>query len=478
MIDADNDFFIVVNIIMSGYDSAYSGEYIPHQLRTIVNRISNFRKNNLRLQTESQTSAAVGGKIRVNLPTQGLIDLGSLQFSGKVKGLSQTIKLPHSGVAGLIQRVDVEIGGVVVDSINDYNKLYQMLRVWTTGRPRNRLSAFETCTELAAPFASGNYLASVTAGGVTGPEYTAGQKSTLEVVDNRTLAANGEAAFNYSSWLGWLGQHRFMQMDTLPAPVAITITLDSATATGGASGGSFEINSIVFNCQAIEFPLLSRSLYAMLERDQPIPMPFTRWVNFAMANAAGAVVNNRFSVSSQAIARVWVQSGRQSIQSRDDATTENETGADVQKFLSSADGANNFFLEVDNRRTSQYDVDMTRQSVAWVLGQLGVENDTDYECLLRSEGSQSYASDATGDVDNFGTYNYFGSSWALVYSLCFNEYDREDTHNVSGLNTNGLSSAIVHNARTGFTSAATTNYHVETKAVMNILPNRQIEVIY
>jgi hypothetical protein len=462
---------------MSGYDSAYSGEYIPHALRTIVSRISNFRKNNLRLQTESQTSSAAGGKIRVNLPTQGLIDLGSLQFSGVVKGLSQTIKLPHAGVAGLIQRVDVEIGGVVVDSINDYNKLYSMLRVWTVGRPRNRLAALASCTELAAPFANGDFLESYST--PSEAEIVAGMKSTKEFCLGKEIAAGGEVPFNYSSWLGWLGQHRFLQMDTLPAPVSITITLDSAACTTGVAGGSFELIDVFFNVQAVEFPLLSRSLYAMLERDTPIPMPFTRWINFAMANSNGAVVANRFSVSTQALARVWVQSGLQTAQDRtDQSLTDTIRATDVAKFVSCADGANNFFLEVDNRRTSQYDIDMGRQSVSWVLGQLGVENDTDYECLLGSEGLRTVAGNENGAVATYGSYNYFGSAWALVYSLCFNEYDREDTHNVSGLNTQGMSAAIQHNARVGFTSAATTTYHCETKAVMNILPNRQIEVVY
>ena len=75
---------------MSGYDSAYGGEYIPHALRTIVSRISNFRKNNLRLQTESQTTAALGAKVRVNLPSQGLVDLGSLQLSGTLESSGGT----------------------------------------------------------------------------------------------------------------------------------------------------------------------------------------------------------------------------------------------------------------------------------------------------------------------------------------------------------------------------------------------------
>ena len=465
---------------MSGYDSAYGGEYIPHALRTIVSRISNFRKNNLRLQTESQTTAALGAKVRVNLPSQGLVDLGSLQLSGTLESTGGTCKLPHCGIAGMIQRVDVEIGGVVVDSINDYNKLFTILRAYTVGRPRNRLSAFASTTELAAPLANGDYLASVTAGGATGPEVTAALTSTTEICAEQLYAAASSTAFNYNSWIGWLGQHRFMQMDTLPAPVAITITLDSAACVSGLNAAIPSWANLNFNIQAVEFPLYSRSLYAMLERNQPIPFPFTRWINFTMSNAAGAVVADRFSVSTQALKRVWVQSGVTAVQVRDNAAATTE-GEEVPKFLSNCDGATNFYLEVDNRRTSQYDVDSSRQGVAWVLQQLGVESDSDYENLLGSLGVFGTAAGATGGnstVATSGSYSYFNTAWALVYSLCFNEYDLDDSHNISGLSTQGMSASIQHNARTGFTSAASTMYSVETKAIMNVLPNRQIEVTY
>ena len=457
------------------------GEYIPNSLRTIVNRISNFRKNNLRLQTESQTTAALGARVRVNLPSQGLVDLGSLQLSGTLEVAAGTVKLPHCGIAGMIQRVDVEIGGIVVSSINNYNKLFSILRAYTVGRSRNRLASLATCTELSAPFANGDYLSAVTAGGATGPEVTAALTSSTELCAETIYAAASSTAFNLNSWLGWCGQQRYMQMDTLPAPVSITITLDNAACVSGAAVSIPSWANLNFNIQAVEFPLYSRSLYAMLERNQPIPFPFTNWNVFTMSNAAGAIVADRFSVSTQALKRVWVQSGVTAVQVRD-AAAATQDGQEVQQFLSNCDGATNFFLEVDNRRTSQYDVDSQRQGVAWTLQQLGVESDSDYECMLGSNGVFATAAGASGGnstVATSGSFSFYNTSWCLVYSLCFNEYDRDEaSHNISGLSTQGMSASIQHNARTGFTSAASTMYSVETGAVMNVLPNRQIEVTY
>jgi hypothetical protein len=380
----------------------------------------------------------------------------------------------------MIQRVDVEIGGVVVDSINDYNKLFSILRAYTVGRPRNRLSSFASTTELAAPIANGDYLSAYAGAAPTTVELTTAMTSTTEICAEALYVAGSSTAFNYNSWIGWLGQQRFIQMDTLPAPVAITLTLDSARCVSGLNTSVPSWANLNFNIQAVEFPLYSRSLYAMLERNQPIPFPFTRWINFTMSNAAGAIVANRFSCSTQALKRVWVQSGVTAVQVRDNAAATTE-GEEVPFALSNCDGANNFYLEVDNRRTSQYDVDSQRQGVSWVLQQLGVESDGDYENMLGSLGVFGTAAGATGGnstVATSGSYSYFNTAWALVYSLCFNEYDRDDSHNVSGLSTQGMSASIQHNARTGFTSAASTMYSVETKAIMNVLPNRQIEVTY
>lgn len=456
------------------------GEYIPHSLRTIVNRISNYRTNALRLQVESQRTAALGAKVRVNLPSQGLINIGSLQMSGTLDVAGATIKLASSGISSLIQRVDLVIGGVVVSSINEYNKLYHMLRAYTVGRPRNRLASFAQTTELCSPIANGDYLSAVTAGGATGPEVTAALTSTNEVVANQLFAAGSSTPFQLNSWLGLIGRDIFLQMDSLPSPVSLTLTLDSAACVGGINAGIPSLANLEFNVEAVEFPLFSRSLYAMLERNTPIPIAFTNWTNFTMSNAAGAVVNDRFSVSTQALQRVWCQNGVAALGVRDNAAA-TQDGQEVDKFLSNCDVANNFYLEVDNRRTSQYDVDMTQQGISWVLSQLGVESDTDYECLLGSLGVHATVAGATGGngtVATSGSFSYFNTSWALVYSLCFDHYNREDANNVSGLSTQGMSASIQHNARTGFTSSASTMYSCESKAILHILSGRQIEVTY
>ena len=478
---------------MSGYDSAYQGEYIPHNLRAIVRRMENFRFNNLKLQTESQTEAAAGSKIVVNLPSQGAINLSSLTMSGKVEAVSHDVQLPHIGLPGLVQRVDVSVGGAIVDSIQNYNLLFNLVKKWTCSSQRNRQSSMgmrtgavgagtingQVGTDLAAAVAAAPYNGALA--GPTAAQINAELIKTNKQVANCSLAAAGNsAAFNYSSWLGLLGKDLFLQLDTLPSPVQITITLDDSSCVASSNAaGTFKLTALEFRVQSVEFPLLSRSIYAMLSRNQPVPIPFTRWLNFQFANAGGAIVNNRWSVATQCLSRIWATNNLTSnmaIQTRNAAAQ--DTGADVSKFVSCADGMTNYYAEVDNRRQSQYDVTLARNAYSWCLEQLGVNSDLDYDNLIEAMNIPGVAGSATGDAVDYGSCNFYGSAWAAIYNFAFNHYDADSHDAISGINTMGLSSTCSVNARTGPTSASTTHYFVETKAVCNVLPNRQIEVIY
>jgi hypothetical protein len=480
---------------MSGYDSAYSGDFVPHNLRYIVNRMENFRFNNLKLQTESQTSASASSKIVVNLPSQGMINLDSLTMCGKIKAITHDVQLPQCGVAGLVQRVDLSIGGQVVDSIQNYNQLYSMLKKWTCPTARNRQSAIGCVTgaraagtvanrggdEVAAPFSNGYAGVLSTAGNPTKVEYDNAMVEDKRYLRNCSLAAaTNEVPFNYSSWLGLLGKDTYLQLDTLPSPIQISITLDGTNCVRSTNvAASFELNSLYFKVQSVEFPLLSKTLYAMLSRNQPVPISFTRWTNFQFSNAAGAVVNNRFSVATQCLSRVWVTNNLTSnIAIAAQTAAQQDRGIDVGKFLSGSDLSNLWYCELDNRRQSQYDVDINRDGYHWNLSQMGVQNDLDYENLITSAGGANAVMTATGNVVAEGTNNYVGSAWLMLFNFAFNHYDNDGHDSISGVNTMGLSSSLSVNARTGCNGACTTSYFVEQKAVCNILPNRQIEVIY
>lgn len=483
---------------MSGYESAYSGEYIPESLRVLTKRMENYRRNHLKLQTESQRSCASGGKIVVNLPASGMIDMNSLTMSGVLKRVGTAdCAIPICGVAGLIQRVSVSIGGVVVDSINDYNKLFSHLKTWTTKDAHNRQASIGGITQRSATDAlealyeeqGGTDLAGQLQ---YGPALQANAvPTTANLLDG--LAKNTqryhrkvhldstsgtEAPFNYSEWLGFLGRGGYMQMDLLPAPVQVEIVLDSNKAVAGA-GGDFEITDLYFKVASVEFPLLSKALYAMVGANRPLPIPFTRWVNFSFANTANAIVSNKFSIATGCLSNILVTSTPQNAVSQQ-ADVE---GQNVSQLISQCSGSTGWYCEVDSRRQSQYDIDMAREGYDWTLGQWGVRNDGDYDNLISSIGDHAVVSSATSpfnaNVQLAGTFNYYNSSWLLPFSFSFNEYDADSASNISGISTNGLSSSVAINASTGFQTADhLTNIYCETKAVLQVMPNRQIRVDY
>jgi len=476
-----------------------SSEYIPHNLRMTVKRMDNYRQNNLKLQVQSQTEAAAGSKIVVNLPSQGMINLDSLTMCGKVVAVSHDVQLPQSGIGGLIQRVDVSVGGAIIDSIQNYNLLFNTVKKWTTSNPANRQSAMALTTgavgagtadgavgtDLAASYGSGDYngtYSAAVAGGALEQEIQNGLGKPQRWLRNVSLAAaTNSASFNYSSWLGLLGKDLYLQLDTLPSPVQITITLDDSSCTTSTNAaGTYKLTDLHFRVQSVEFPLLSRSVYAMLQRNQPVPIPFTRWVNFSFSHGAGsAVVNDRWSVASQCISRVWTVNNQTVNMNHDTRSAAlQDAGYDVEKFISCADGMTNYYLEVDNRRTSQYDFALADNAYATVLEAMGVNSDTSYDNCIDAMGAPAAAASINGGYATYGSNNFYGSSWLALFNLAFNAYDRDGHDSISGVNSMGLSAALSYNARTGAAQASTQNYFVETKAILNILPNRVVETVY
>lgn len=470
---------------MSGYEGAYSGQYIPHKLRTLVHRMENYRVQQLKLQTESQNSAGAGERIIVNLPSSGLIDLSQLTMCGRYKGLTATGTLPMAGVSGLISRIDIEIGGQIVDSVSRYNELYTVLKTYASSKAHNRQQALGAAVaasgtnqggqDLSAPYVNGTFGAiDATSTATVKTSQEAINQASAEYRAGQAVAAAAEVNFNLSTWVGFLGAGHVLQMDTLPAPVQIIITLDTGRVLGGAGTADFELNSLYFKVPAIEFPLLSNSIYALLDRSA-VPVPFTRWVNFSFSNTAGALVANRFSIATGCLSRVWCNAVKQTNYAQAVAAD----GRDNLAFVSDCDSSTNWWIEVDSRRSSAYNVDQAREGYNWALSQLNVASDLEYENLVSGMGEHATATNADGNVADYGTHNFFNSAWLLPFNFSFGDYDDESHSNISGLNTNGLSSSIQINALSGYQSADhQMNVFCETKAVLNVMKNRVVSVDY
>jgi hypothetical protein len=466
-----------------------SGEYVPQRLKYLVNRLENFRVQHLKLTAESTSTAASGDKITFNLPSQGLANLESFTLSGKCEAVTNAAVLPMNGVSGLISRIDVSAGGVVISSCQNYNQLHQVLRQWTIGRTANRQQSLGGGVgndsalsvggdELVAPFIHGTFgslTATPTAAEVQDiVQASAAYQKAVQI----TAGSANSIPFNLSSWLDFLGMEQGYVLDlaTIPAPLQIQITLDTSRVLGKTAAGAtdFKLTDLYAKLDVIEFPLMSRAIMAMLNAGETISVPFTRYLSYSFANASGAGISNRFSVASQCLSKLWINNVKSDFYTQDTAAD----GRNQKMFVSDADSSSDYWCEIDNRRTATYNINLKNEGYDWCKCALGARH-ADYDNLYTGMGGHATATNANGNVAAYGTYNYFNSAFSLVFNFGYADWDADSNANVSGYNSQGLSSAVVVNATTGNQSADhTQNIWAETKAVLNIQRGRVISVDY
>lgn len=465
-----------------------SAPYVPEKLKFLINRLENYRVQNLKLTAESTSTANSTDRIVFNLPAQGLADISSFTLSGTYKAITDGGVLPQNGVSGLIQRIDVSAGGVVISSCQNYNQLHQILRQWTTDPQSNRQRAIgsgqagsgvvQGGDELVAPFVVGNFTDLVDT--TTATLKSSGEqilRSTAKYVKNISRAVNEELPFNLNSWIDFLGveQGHVMDLSTLPAPLQIQITLDGSRVLGGAGTADFQLTNLYAKLRVIEFPMLSRGIMSMLDSGNTLSVPFNRYLSYSFANDSGALISNRFSVATQCLSKLWVNNVRTANYTQIAGSTKGRNNA---MFISDADKSNNYWVEVDNRRVSSYNIDLPQEGYEECLQALGAKHE-EYDNLYGAMGVHNRNANVDGNTADYGTYNYFNSAFAMVFNFGYNDWDTDSNANVSGYNTNGLSSSLAIQSLVGNQSANhTMNVFAETKAVLNIQKGRVISVDY
>jgi hypothetical protein len=111
---------------------------LPKSMSYYVSRVSGFRRVTTRLLPQGSTSVVPSSTVRIVLPSNSLVDLETF-------GLFCDFTIPANNIApanidtALIRSMTVEVGGVQISNISDYNQLLQVLWSWTAGQDaRNR----------------------------------------------------------------------------------------------------------------------------------------------------------------------------------------------------------------------------------------------------------------------------------------------------------------------------------------------------
>ena len=247
----------------------------PRNLSTFLNRMSNYNKNNVKMNVLGSAAASDGDVIQVDLPTNSIVDLSSLAWSFRatyngaagVAGTNGEVTFPLNAES-IISRLAVEVNGQTLVNLQNYNMLYHAL-LYMTATEDYQLQRRVAQTNIAGNAANGTTLMAASAGGANVAEVR------RHVID---------------TWLGFLGSAKPNFIDTsLLGNVRISITLAGTDIIGlKAAAGNFA-KSYTVDQQAFSVDVISIGdgfydgmVDQMLASGAPMEIPFKNYFSYCV----------------------------------------------------------------------------------------------------------------------------------------------------------------------------------------------------
>ena len=430
----------------------------PRNLSTFLNRMSNYNKNNVKMNVLGAAAASDGDVIQVDLPTNSIVDLSSLAWSfrvtyngaaGNADPINGEVTFPLNAES-IISRLAVEVNGQTLVNIQNYNMLYHAL-LYMTATEDYQLQRRVAQTNIAGNAANGTTLMAASAAGANVAE------ARRHVID---------------TWLGFLGSAKPNFIDTsLLGNVRISITLAGTDiiglkAAGGAFAKSYTVDQQAFSVDVISIGdgFYDGMVDQMLASGAPMEIPFKNYFSYSGDLANGAVP---FNVASQSIDRMW------GLTRLDDYAT-NNNGAKhiaVTNYVAAKDlvehtpaaftykqnGHEGFHFQVNNtlypQWTSTYSDDWWQHS----------------KLALNDQGNML----AGSHVNTLGAYsdNFF------IYVCQLEHRTDGDERFLSGIDTRGAAAQCYFKATGAATAAATTTVFAECTSSLRIFANKVLEVV-
>lgn len=419
-------------------------------LAYFLQRLSGVSTNYFKLEPQNSTTATAGNIIRFTLPNNCLLNLNSLSLmlNAKITADAGDGRLPNR-IDSLIERYTVEAGGVqIAQGFNGYNVFRHL---------KDNL----TCEHLDATLGHTEVARNVS--------YVDGQAiSTTETYSD----SGGATQFCINHFEGMLGSMSPSIIDTalMPelvltfhlAPNEVCIDASGSAIAGTASTGinlaatsaapAYSINNfhLLVETIGIQDSVYDELLEKKIQSTGFVELPFKQYFSFNDT----ASTNNRWSVSSQSIDRVWVgyrntgynsAGGAVSVNGYkksgafvDDASGESSADIDIgvpqydkggvydtnkEKLISkyfnfaqgSSGGVSSYQLQVNGALIPQFKA-KAEQMLAITKNSLPMSKMTKFENMT---------------LDQYKT-NYFG--WCVRFNLPDSEAGRE----VSGLDSRGV----------------------------------------
>ena len=329
----------------------------PRNLSAFLNRLSGYNKTNVKMNVLGSQEANDGDTIQVDLPTNSIVDLGSLSWYHIIEyqnptAVGKKAVLPVQ-CESIIRRLSVEVNGQTLVNIQNYNVLFHMLLYMSATEDYQRQRLINQAN-MSTDATNGTAVELAT--GHTEEQY--------HIVD---------------TWLGFLGTAKPQFIDTsLLGNVRISITLAAGTEImGGDDAGitrTYKIKEQYFNMDVIS---ISDGIYdAMIDQrlasGAPIEIPFKNYFNFIGAGA-GATMSQKlqFNVASQSIDRLWMTARSSNYKAANAAKIDTGAGAPPQHsiithnapaFNFASCGGTHFQFQVNN---SLYPNFLTNHPCSW-----------------------------------------------------------------------------------------------------------------
>lgn len=237
----------------------------PRSLSYFVNKLSGYRRTCVKVLPSGIADAVKPSSIiRITLPENSLIDLDTFLIGAKL-----TIPASHSAPTdidfSLVQNFQMDINGVTVANVQNYNQLCKVLCSWTMG------------SEVTSKRSYLQFGDAVVAGGVS--RYIALQNFPFGLSMKPSV------------------------IDTsLTGPITLTLTLANKYIQANASPSDYQLDEVYASVDVISFAddSYGRLLSDFVASGGILEIPFTNAFHFANSVTSMAQ-QTRFSLSSQSV---------------------------------------------------------------------------------------------------------------------------------------------------------------------------------
>jgi hypothetical protein len=219
----------------------------PRPLQYNIKQLSSFSKTAVRLNPDRWDKVVANDTIRVDLPTNTLVDLRTLCMYCKGSGTTSAkqVHFPRLGLNSLIKTVSWFVNGTLIERIDNYNVLYNKLYDLDGGDGGQTVKRFLENADPSLTISTSTTVAT----GSGNPSITS--KLATSTTDRKM------AIFN---WLGFASSCSTSILDTADlGRVSLEITFDSpnvmfqSTSITRITDHNYELNDIHFMINKITF---------------------------------------------------------------------------------------------------------------------------------------------------------------------------------------------------------------------------------